>query len=363
MKIIQVIPQFGLAGAETMCENLTYELRKSGHDVTVISMYDYHSPITDRMENAGVDVRYLNKKHGVDFSMIHQLKRIFHEVHADVVHTHLGCPKYAIPAAMMAGVKHRVHTVHNIAQKESGPAARKLNKFLFKHCGTIPVALTEKVRDTIVAEYKMNPLDIPVIFNGIPLTKCLRKNDYHIDQNRIQLLHIGRFSPAKNHVEMINAVCELHRKYPGLYLKLIGDGELKEQIVAHIHACGAEDFVELFGLTDNVYPHLKQADIFILPSTYEGMPMTLIEAMGSGIPIVAGNVGGIPDMITDGIEGLLCEPTADSITHKIDILIGDEALRKSCAENALLAAQRFSSESMAKKYLKIYSGEKYDIQC
>ena len=56
MKIVQVMPEFGLAGAETMCENLTYELIKLGHDVTVISMYDYHSAITERLEKSGIDV-------------------------------------------------------------------------------------------------------------------------------------------------------------------------------------------------------------------------------------------------------------------------------------------------------------------
>ena len=70
MKIAQIMPEFGLAGAEIMCENLTYELVKAGHEVVVISMYDYHSAITDRLEQAGVEIRYLGKKPGLDVSMI-----------------------------------------------------------------------------------------------------------------------------------------------------------------------------------------------------------------------------------------------------------------------------------------------------
>ena len=118
MKIVQIMPEFGLAGAETMCENLTYELIKLGHNVIVVSMYDYHSPITERLEKAGVDVRYLGKKPGLDFSMIGKIKKLLKKNKVDVIHTHRYCAQYAIPAAITAGVKLRVHTVHNIAEKE-----------------------------------------------------------------------------------------------------------------------------------------------------------------------------------------------------------------------------------------------------
>ena len=155
MKIVQVMPEFGLAGAEIMCENLTYELTKMGHSVTVISMYDYHSSITTRLEKEGIDVRYLAKKPGLDLSMVRKIKKILKETNADVVHTHRYCAQYAVPAAILAGVKHRVHTIHNIAQKENGRLARKLNRFFFKHCHVIPVALSELIRESIVKSIEL----------------------------------------------------------------------------------------------------------------------------------------------------------------------------------------------------------------
>lgn len=155
MKIIQIIPEFGLGGAEIMCENLTYELLKSGYDVIIISMFSYHSAITERLEKAGVDIRYLGKKSGFDLSMIWKMRKIFKVNHVDVVHTHRYCAQYAIPAAVLAGIKRRIHTVHNIAQKENGKFARKLNKFFFKYCNVIPVALSDLIRDSVVKEYKL----------------------------------------------------------------------------------------------------------------------------------------------------------------------------------------------------------------
>lgn len=354
MKIIQVMPEFGLAGAETMCENLTYELMKLGHSVTVISMYDYHSAITERLESAGVDIRYLGKKAGLDLSMIGKMKKVFKETHADVVHTHRYCAQYAMPAAVLAGTKRRVHTLHSVASKENGKTARKLNKFFFKHCGLIPVALSEKIRETVVEEYGIDEQQIPVVYNGVSLDKCLCKSDYSIDSKEINILHIGRFTLAKNHIEMINAVSELKKKYDGITLNLIGDGELREQVEGQIEACQAKEYIKMLGLKDSVFSYLQQADIFILPSVYEGIPMTLIEAMGSGVPIVASRVGGIPDMIIDGQEGLLCEPTAQSIAETIEKMISDTDLRKSCAQKALNGAQRFSAKTMGEEYERLY---------
>ena len=361
MRIVQIIPNFGIGGAEIMCENLTYELKKLGHDVTVISMYDYHSAITDRMEKAGVDIRYLNKNSGFDISMIHKIKKILKEVGADAIHTHLYCTKYAVPAAIMAGVKHRIHTVHNVAEKESGKLARKLNKFFFKHCRVIPVALSERIKDSIIKEYGIDKERIPVIYNGIDLTKCQPKTDYSVDGN-FKILHIGRFSEQKNHIGLLQAFKLFHENHSDSELWLIGDGEKKAEIEKYVAENNLTSSVKLLGLQSNVYGYLHDADLFTLPSNYEGIPMTLIEAMGSGLPIVASNVGGIPDMITDGKNGFLCEPYADGIASKFEILIKDENLRKSCGMNALVASKNFDSETIAKKYLKIYSGEKYDNQ-
>lgn len=354
MKIVQVMPEFGLAGAEIMCENLIYELIKLGHKVIVVSMYDYHSAITQRLEDAGVDVRYLGKKPGLDFSMILKMKKIFKKEKADVVHTHRYCAQYAVPAAILAGVKRRVHTIHSIASKENGKFARILNKFFFKHCGLIPVALSEKIRETVVEEYKIDSQDIPVVYNGVPLDKCLIKEDYSIDSNRIAILHVGRFAAVKNHIELINAVCELKKEINGVVLQLIGDGEMKSDIKKHIADRKAENYIEVLGLKDNVFPYFQQADIFVLPSIYEGIPMTLIEAMGSGLPIIASRVGGIPDMISDGKEGLLCEPNAHSIIEKIKKMITDKDLRKTCAQGARNKAHYFSAKTMGEEYEHLY---------
>lgn len=352
MTIVQVMPEFGLAGAETMCENLTYELVKLGHKVTVISLFDYHSAITERLENAGVDIRYLGKKRGLDLSMIRKIKRVLKETKADVIHTHRYCAEYAVPAAILAGVKHRVHTVHTIAEKENGKKARKLNKFFFKHCHVVPVALSELIRDSIVREYKLSKDKIPVIFNGIDLSRCIPKTEYSVNGN-FKILHIGRFSEEKNHIGLVRAFKLFHDKHIDSELWLIGDGEKKGEIEKYVEDNGLISSVKFLGLQSNVYGYLHDSDIFTLPSNYEGIPMTLIEAMGTGLPIVATAVGGVPDML-DEESALLINVNDSAIAAAYEKYYLNKELRICHGVNVVGLSKRFSSWEMASRYCEFY---------
>ena len=353
MKIAQIMPEFGLAGAEIMCENLTYELRKAGHEVVVVSMYDYHSAITERLEQAGVEIRYLGKKPGLDVSMIPKMAKVFRETGAEVVHTHRYCAQYAMPAAMLAGVKRRVHTLHSVAPKENKKAARKLSKFFYHYCNVIPVSLSELVRESVVEEYKLDPGAIPVIFNGINLSKCMPKDDYARTGN-LKILHVGRFSEEKNHIGLISAFQKFHANHPDSELWLIGDGKLHPTMEEHARSIGLEQSVKFLGLQSDVYSYMHDADVFALTSNYEGIPMTLIEAMGTGLPVVATRVGGIPDMLDDD-SALLVPVDVDAIADAFEKYYCDEVLRQARGLTAARYAVRFSAQVMAENYLKIYS--------
>ena len=352
MKIIQIMPEFGLGGAEIMCENLVYGLKKLGHSVIVVSLFRYHSPITDRMEKAGIDIRYLDKKPGLDLAMIPKLARLFRKEQPDAVHTHRHVLQYAMPAAVLARVKRRVHTLHSIATKENGRLGRKFSYICFHFAGVIPVALSQMVRETVVEEYHLPENRIPVIFNGIDLSRCRKKEDWKTG-DVFRILHIGRFAEAKNHECLVEAFCRFHRKYPDSELLLIGDGDLRPRIENLIKEKNLQDAVVLLGLQSDVYGYLHDADLFALPSRYEGIPMTLIEAMGTGLPIVASAVGGIPDMLGPD-SAILTVPEADAVCEAFARYYLDASLRRNHGRNALRDSARFSVENMAEKYIAQY---------
>lgn len=353
MKVIQIMPEFGLAGAEIMCENLSVALVKHNIDVVVVSLYDCHSAITDRLEQSGIKVIYLGKRPGLDFRMVKRLYQVFKIEKPDVIHTHRYVMQYAIPSAIMAGIKKRIHTVHTVATKENTRFAQKLNCFFYHCCHVIPVALSEEIQKTVQDCYRLPQCEIPIIFNGIDLSKCVEKTRYD-SGNQLKYLHIGRFSEPKNHQMLLEAFANVHEEIPQTQLTLVGGGDLEEEIRTTIDTLGLMDCVVLAGLKDNVYPILNESDIFLLPSIYEGMPMTLIEAMGTGLPVIATNVGGIPSMIQSNKNGLLVNREVDALANAM-MELSDRKKRKRLGREARKTAENlFSSTVMCEKYLNLY---------
>lgn len=351
MKIIQVMPFFGLGGAETMCENLVYELKKMGHEVVVVSLYNKQTPITERLENAEIDIRYLNKKDGFDISLFNKLRRLFKQEKPDAIHTHIYTTKYVFPIAAQLKIR-VIHTVHSIATKEMSKTSRKLNKFFYKHFDVTPVALSEAIKKTIIEEYRLESLTVPVILNGIDLKKCKQKVHYDID-NVFRIVHVGSFVEVKNHIGLIGAFEIFNKKHPDSELHLIGDGEKRTQIEQMVSEKGLSKRVKFYGLQSNVHLYLSDMDIFTLPSLYEGVPMSMVEAMGTGLPIVASKVGGVPDMLDDDCS-ILVQPDSVTIAEAFEIYYQNCYMREKHGKAVLKIADRFSSKTMAENYVNAY---------
>jgi len=354
MKIMQVIPYFCFGGAETMCENLTYALTDLGHTVTVVSLYAERTPISRRMESAGIRILYLDKKLGLDLSMVPKLTKIMKQERPDVVHTHLDVIKYTVAAAKLAGIKRCIHTVHNVAHEEAeGRLQKIINTIYFKLGWSVPVALSPEVQQTILSFYGLKEDRVPMIYNGVDLSRCLPKTDYQLHEPA-NLLHIGRFNHQKNHKGLLEAFAKILREFPNCRLNLLGDGELWDEMKDYAQELGIWQQVVFHGSQSDVYPYLQEADIFLLPSNFEGMPMTIIEAMGTGLPIVASNVGGVPDMLTQGQSGLLTSREPEAVSRAVLELLQSKALREQLGTNAREDSRKFHAETMAKAYFEIY---------
>jgi len=352
MKVIQVIPSLSFAGAEVMCKNLSCELKRNGIDVSVICLYDTQTALSEQMEEAGIKIHYLGKKGGFDRSVYRKLRKILKVERPDVIHTHLHVLKYVTPAAFGLHAK-ILHTVHSIAQKESGSADKYVNLLSYKLCRIKPVALSTIVQQTIVDTYKIKAAKIPIVYNGVTLDRCIPKSDYSI-KGAATILHIGRFEEAKNHVGMIKGYAKYCQKHPDSRLWLVGDGDKRAEIEALVAELGLQENVVFWGKQSNVFEYLQKADVFILPSLYEGIPLTVAEAMGSGLPIIASNVGGIPDMIVNETHGLLIDVNEDALADALERMTNDVELRAKLGRAAKEESVRFSAQKMTEDYCEIY---------
>ena len=128
-----------------------------------------------------------------------------------------------------------------------------------------------------------------------------------------------------------------------------------EQTKALAKELGISQKVHFLGNQSNVYPYLQEADIFLLTSLYEGIPMTVIEAMGTGLPIVATNVGGVPDLLKDGKTGLLVPCDCEAISQACIHLLSDEPLRSRLGMEAKKESAKFDAQNMARQYINVYN--------
>ena len=352
MKILQIIPDFGMGGAETMCEGLCRELTRRGHSVVAVSLYSHHTPITDRMEADGLKVRYLGKRRGLAPGCIGRLRQLILEEEPDVLHTHLHALKYAALANLGLGLP-LLHTVHNQADREAARLDRFLSRFLFTRGFATPVSLSREIQKSVMTLYGLKEEATPVVHNGIDLSRC-RVKSHDAVHYPVRLIHVGRFYEQKNHACILEALALLQKRGQNVTVSCYGDGPLMGKIRQQAAAMGLENRMLFQGVTGDIFPQLEKSDIFILPSKWEGIPMTVIEAMGSGLPVIASRVGGLEDMITDGVSGLLIAPQPEALAEAVCRLIGDEALRERLGENAQQAAKAFSMETMADGYLNLY---------
>ena len=351
MKIIQIVPMFAMGGGEVMCEKLIYELKKMGHEIIAVSMYNYHSAITERLESNGVRIEYLNKNPGFNFRLFMDFYRLLKKEKPDVVHNHLYSLKYVMPGAILNRIPVKVHTVHSVASKEITGLSKLVHKILFKYFNVVPVGLTRLIKESVVKEYGISDDKVSYILNGMPVEEYKNKTDYSIVKT---ILHIGRFQTVKNHRGLIEAFETIHKKYPDIMLNLVGEGCLEDEIKVIVSEKNLDNVVHFKGLLADVRQELNKADIFCLPSNYEGMPMTIIEPMASGLPVVATAVGGVPDMITDGKDGVLCNNTPEDVALALEKVIQSAELREKLGKNALDTSKAYSSENMAKKYYNLY---------
>lgn len=357
MRIMQIVPSFEVGGAETVCAELCLELQKMGHSVVAVSLAPAQSKLTRALTEGGVDLRLLGKRLGMDPGCILQLRALIQQVRPQVIHTHLHALKYAALAQFGLRPIPIIHTIHNQAQEEAVKLDQRIGNYLFHSGKAIPVALSKEIRGSITALYGIPEEQIPIVANGIDLHRCLQKTDYTLHYPP-RLIHVGRFYPQKNHEIMLEALKILKVRGVAPKLTCYGDGPRFKEIKELTREMCLENQVDFPGLCDNVYPKLAHGDVFLMPSKWEGVPMAVIEAMATGLPVIASGVGGLPNLIEDGVDGVLIAPTPENLAQAIESLLGDENKRQSLGQAALTSAQRFGSEAMAREYEALYTARR-----
>ena len=363
--LFQIISSLVPAGAERLVVHLLEYLDRERFAPVCISLTDpVGSHLEVRVQQLGVPLYFLGKGDKMSFEVLRKLDALFRQYRPAVVHTHLLALNYAYPLMIRYRTPARVYTVHSLAEKDVGlrtaPIVRAL-AFRYRVGRVVPVAIAEEVRNSIQKLYGYpNP---PLIPNGIPTDeyapdpnkRAQWRQAHGIETHATIVTHVGRFAPPKNHALLIEAFARVRTSAP-LYLLLVGGGELENTVREQVAALGLESRVCFLGIRADVADILRASDAFVLSSRWEGNPMSVMEAMAAGLPVVSTAVGGVPELVREGETGLLVpSEDAGALARALQALVDDPVRRQAMGAAARQhAIAHFDIRHTVRGYEQLY---------
>ncbi|MGJ8693933.1 MAG: TIGR03088 family PEP-CTERM/XrtA system glycosyltransferase [Thalassotalea sp.] len=350
--IAHLIYRFDIGGLERVMVNCINAMTNEKYRHVIIAL----SEVSDFAQHLSgeVETYQLNKKSGKDLASHGRLFKLLKKIKPDVLHTYnLAAIEYH-PIAWLAGVKGHIHAEHG--REISDPQGlnkkhnflRKLISPFIDHFVPVSVDLEQWLIEVVgIKQQKVN-----LIRNGIDI-KAFSGDTNSAD--KLRFIHIARFNPVKDQANLLTAfalfVKKINLSSTQVSLTMVGDGDLFSSLTALSKTLMLDDYVIFTGARNDIPTLLKDADVFVLSSVAEGIPMTVLEAMASKLAIISTNVGGLPELVLPDKNGYLVEKQnsealAEAMGHyarnaNLSKLHGEQSLaiiNKSFEESAVVSA-------------------------
>lgn len=289
-----------------------------------------------------VNVYTLSLSSWRDMQAIKGFVSILREERPDIVHSHMfNASMFGSTISKLMGVRMTMETCHGPERWRKGWIKKSylLDRF-FKIFVDHFIAVSEAAGRHLTANKRVSSRKITVIWNGRDLDvygKPPEGAGFPLPplKGRVVVGVVGRLDGQKGHRYLIEAIPAIVKRHKDIFFVFVGDGALAEDLKGLAGRIGVSDFVHFAGHHPEVPWFLRQIDIFVLPSLYEGLPLVAIEASAAGLPVVATAVDGTPEVVLDGATGLLVPPADPvSLADAIVRLCEDEPLRKKMGRNA-----------------------------
>ena len=360
--VMQLINTLEFGGAESLALTISSYLNKSGFwESSICGLFGGKGPLADYAEENSVTVCYFEKGKKGRLYVMWELYRLLKERQATVLQVHGSyLLQYAMLPAILAGTK-IIYTEHAKYSLSRSSKLKRNTRFLSLLTKKV-VCVSNDLKNFMIDAIGISPSKIEVIHNGVDLS-CFhfhqeeKKKACPKAREKLVLGTVARLSEPKDHANLLRAFSLVLEKEPNVRLMLVGDGELRSTIEKMICELHLEENVDMLGRRSDIPELLAAMDIFVLPSKREGFPIAILEAMACGKPVVATDVGGVGEIISSGVDGVIVPPEdSTSLAGALLQLIEEEEYRKDLGEKALRKVMsRFSEEMMMKKYVSLFT--------
>ena len=357
-KVFLCIPSLATGGAEKFVVDLATRINRAIYEVVVVeTRYDVDSPFKRLLQNKGVRIVDLSDKSFL--KMNKKQVSFFKKEKPDIVHANIGSVLHIMLSSWLCGIPKRIYTVHNEAYLlyKGNKFKRLAYKAAFGLFGFIPVAICPTVKETLIDRLGIRDCKIPVVNNGVDIS-AFNPGCNNLDLQDVRLISVGSLYWIKNQELIIRTVVDLHSTGMNVSLTLIGDGEDREKLKSIIKEENAEAYIHLVGRKNNVADYLKDSNIYVSASSTEGLPLSVLEAMACGLPVIATKAGGIKDIVRDGENGYLFDfNDREMLKECICRLCYDKEAFSTFSLNSRLIAEQWSIEKCVSGYEHLYEGK------
>ena len=363
IKILHVLHSFNMGGLENGVVNLVNNSDQNifAHEICCVTKSGSAALRLKRR----IPIYEMHKRDGNDWSLIPKLVKLIKNVRPDIVHTRNWGTVDSIVAAKLAGVRTVIHGEHgwNMDDPMGQNIRRRLVRKVLSGMVNYFVAVSEDIKQWMINSIGIKNTKVSKILNGVntdkfcPIDNIGVRNSLGFSSKDIVIGTVGRLDPIKDQRLLLQAFSYLKHEKKNLCLVLVGDGPQKRNLESVKKTLPCGDRVVFLGERDDVDKILSAFDLFVLPSRNEGISNTILEAMATGLPVIATNVGGNPELVKHGHSGLLfppgdCHALVDALNFYIE---QNPYMIEIHGRNARERAIRdFSLQRMVKQYETLY---------
>ncbi len=363
IRLMQITHDLAIGGLQKVVVNLCRAIDKNRFHIIVLCLRAL-GPLTEEIEQLGIKVILLpQKKTGTDYFSFLKVAHILRKERIQVIHTHNTQPLIdsTLAVILSCGGQRIIHTDH--ARQFPDKKRYMFAEWFSSHFVYKIVGVSEQTTENLYKYEKMSLKKLVTIENGIDGSRFLIDIDRQVKRKALgircdgQVIGIiSRLEEVKGITYLLQAISEITMAFPDLTLLIVGDGSEMKNLKSETKKLNIEQNVVFSGPRNDIPEIFQILDIYLLPSLSEGLPIGLLEAMASGCPVIASNVGGIPRVIINNDSGILVEPgNPQELASSVIRLLKDKTLRQKISNNMKkIFMEKYSADNMIRKYTRLY---------